>query len=171
MRKILYIVGAIALFLVIFFMVGIVKRTVRFEQELQFDKPPKMVYYAMMNPMRMDEWIQGFQKAEALDGFLNGPGSRYLMTIKLGGKEFQVLEEITTFKWKEQLGVHLNFKHMTVIMDINFEKTEEGTQVHINNTITGTSLFWKAMVPYLKPGLKSHMAANFENLKYMLDND
>ena len=65
MKRILYIFGALVLFLVIFFLVGIVKKTVRFEQELFFDKPPKMVYYAMMNPMRMDEWIQGFQKAEA----------------------------------------------------------------------------------------------------------
>jgi hypothetical protein len=171
MKKILYITGAISLFLIIFFMVGIVKRTVKFEQELSFDKPPKMVYYAMMNPMRMDEWIQGFQKAEALDGFLNGPGSRYLMTIKLGGKEFQVLEEITTFKWKEELGVHLNFKHMTVLMDIHFNKIDGGTQVHIKSTITGNSLFWKAVVPYLKPGLKRHMDTNFENLRMMLDQD
>ena len=171
MKRILYIFGALVLFLFIFFLVGIVKRTVRFEQELFFDKSPKMVYYAMMNPMRMDEWIQGFQKAEALDGFLNGPGSRYLMTIKLGGREFQVLEEITTFKWKEELGVQLNFKHMTVIMEIHFSEIDQGTRVHIKNSITGTTLFWKAMVPYLKPGLRSHMNTNFENLKDMLDRD
>ncbi len=169
MKKPVFITAAILLFIVIFLLVGLVLGNARFTQELEIGRPPKVVYYAMMNPMKMDAWIQGFQKAEALDGFLNGPGSRYLMTLIIGGHEIKVLEEVTSFVWKEELGLKLNFKHFTANLDIRLEETEKGTRVYIKNIISGNNLFWKIMVPYLKPGFKRHMNKNWYNLKDMLE--
>jgi hypothetical protein len=169
MKRVKYIAGVAILLIFVFFLTGVLNKSVEFEQNIIIKRPSKTVYFALINPVRMGEWIQGFEKVEALDGFICGPGSRYLLTFKFGNRKVKVFEEVTVFIWKEELGLKLNFKHITVNTNIRVENSNPGTHLFIKNEIKSTGIFWRSLIPFLKPGIKKHFDQNFINLKEMLE--
>ncbi len=169
MRKLGYIGGLAGLIILVFLMVGIFSKSILLEQDITINRPAKKVYYAMLNPMKMKEWLVGFEKVEALDGFLHGPGSRYLVTFNYGGHELKVLQEVTVFEWKRELGLKMTFPHITVKTSILFDPTDKGTSLNIKHKISGNNLFWKSLTPFLKPWLKDNFDQNFINLKEFLE--
>lgn len=169
MKRVIYIAGVGILLILVFFLTGLLNKSIEFEQNIIVKRPSKIVYFALINPVRMGEWIQGFEKVETLDGFLHGPGSRYLITFRVGNRKVKVLEEITVFMWKEELGLKLNFKHITVNTNILVKNSNSGTHLFIKNEIKSTGIFCRSLIPFFKPGIKKHFDQNFINLKEMLE--
>ena len=169
MRKLGYIGGFTGLLVLVFLMVGVFKKSILLEQDITINRPVKKVYYSMLNPMMMKEWLEGFQKIEALDGFLHGPGSRYMLTLEMGGREIKVLQEVTLFEWKKELGLKMNFPHILVKTNVLFEESGKGTQMNIKHDIQGDNLFWKSVIPIVRPILKNSFDKNFINLKEVLE--
>ncbi len=169
MKKTKYIAGIIIILISSFLLTGLFNRHVEFEYRLQIDKPVKLVYFSMMNPMKMDEWVYGFEKLEALDGFLNGPGSRYLLTLKMGKREMVILEEVTSFNWKKDLGLSFDFGHMIMDMDIEFTEENEVCSLDVHTKVTGTGLLSRSLLSFTRPLIKKHIVMNFEGLKRMLE--
>lgn len=169
MRKIGYIGGLTGLLILLFLMVGMFKKSVLLEQDITISRSAKKVYYSMLNPMMMKEWLEGFQKIEALDGFLHGPGSRYMVTLEFGGRELKILQEVTLFEWKRELGLKMIFPHILVNTNILFEESDKGTQMNIKHDIQGDNLFWRSVIPIMKPFLQKNFDQNFINLKEVLE--
>ena len=123
----------------------------------------------MMNPMKMEAWVQGFEKLESLDGFLNGPGSRYLLTFRIGKRKVVVMEEVTSFNWKEDLGLKFDFGHMIMETMIVFHEEGEGTRLLVETKVTGNGILSNTMITFTKPIIRKHFVTNFTNLKLMLE--
>ena len=169
MRKTKYIIGILIALLIAFALTGVVNRSVEFSDELYINRPVKIVYFAMMNPMKMDAWVQGFEKLESLDGFLNGPGSRYLLTLRIGNRKVVVMEEVTSFNWKEDLGLKFDFGHMIMETMIVFQEEGEGTRLLVETKVTGNGILSSSMITFTKPIIRKHFVTNFTNLKLMLE--
>ena len=169
MKRVKYIAGLAILLIFVFFLTGALNKSIEFEQNIIIKRSSKKVYFALINPVRMGEWIQGFEKVEALDGFLFGPGSRYIITFRVGNRKVEVFEEVTEFLWKEELGLKLCFKHITVNTNIQVENTDSGTCLLVKNEVTSAGIIWRSLIPFLKPGIKKHFDQNFINLKEMLE--
>ena len=169
MRKLGYIGGLAGVLVFVFLMVGVFKKSILLEQDITINRSVKKVYYSMLNPMKMKEWLVGFERIEALDGFLHGPGSRFLVTLSFGGREFKVLQEVTVFEWKRELGLKMTFPHISVKTNIVFEQTADGTKLDIKHDINGDNLFWKSFIPFVKPWLQDHFDQSFINLKEVLE--
>lgn len=169
MRKTKYIIGILIALLLTFALTGVVNRSIEFSDELYINRPVKIVYFAMMNPMKMDAWVQGFEKLESLDGFLNGPGSRYLLTLRIGNRKVVVMEEVTSFNWKEDLGLKFDFGHMIMETMIVFQEEGEGTRLLVETKVTGNGILSSSMITFTKPIIRKHFVTNFTNLKLMLE--
>lgn len=169
MKKKSYIAGIIIALLLAFLLTGVINKSIEFEQELYINKPVKIVYFSMMNPMKMGDWVQGFEKLESLDGFLNGPGSRYLLTLRIGKRKVVVLEEITSFNWKEDLGLKFDFGHMWIETMIVFREEGAGTRLLVTTKVSGNGILSRSMISFTKPIIKKQFLTNFNNLKEMLE--
>lgn len=169
MRKTKYILGILISLFIAFILTGVVNRSVEFSDELYINKPVKIVYFAMMNPMKMEAWVQGFERLESLDGFLNGPGSRYLLTLKVGKRKVVVMEEVICFNWKEDLGLKFDFGHMILETMIEFREEGDGTRLIVKTKVTGNGILSKSMITFTKPIIRKHFIKNFTNLKQMLE--
>lgn len=163
-----YIIVILSILAVLFF-TGLFNRSIEFREDVYIEKPVKVVYFSMMNPMKMDEWVVGFKKMESLDGFLNGPGSRYLLTLEIGGKELTILEEVTSFNWKRDLGLKFDLGHMIMDMMIYYHEEGDGCRLEIEARVKGTGLIANSIISFGKPVIKRQLMRNFDELKSMLE--
>jgi len=169
MRKTKYFIKILIALFIAFLLTGVVNKSVEFSDEFYINKPVKIVYFAMMNPMKMDSWVQGFERLESLDGFLNGPGSRYLLTLKIGKRKVVAMEEVTSFNWKEDLGLKFDFGHMILETMIEFREEGDGTRLLVKTKVTGNGILSKSIITFTKPFIRKHFNTNFTNLKQTLE--
>ncbi len=166
MRKVLKIVIVLIIFIpVVFFLPGIFIKSVAIEQELNIERPPKNVFFTLINPGKMKMWIPGFKKVETLDGFIHGVGSRFLLTLEYQDKEFKIVQEITVFDWKEELGIKYIMPHMVVETNIKLTGLERKTYLKIHHNLTGTNVFWRSLLVWTKPFSVKYFNKVFLNFK------
>lgn len=148
---------------------GLIRPTISWEQELSVDRPVKTVYFAFINPLKMNEWIKGFKKVEALGGFSMGAGSKYIVTFERNNKIRKVIEEVTVFKWREELGLAFYFKPATIETHLYFKTVQHSTTVTIHTTIAGKGPFYKTALLFVQKSIINEMRENVLNLENMLE--
>ena len=170
MRKVLKIVVVLIILIpLVFFIPGIFIKSVTIEQELEIERPPKNVFFTLINPGKMKKWIPGFKKVETLDGFIHGEGSRFLLTLEHQDKEFKIVQEITVFDWKEELGIKYITPHLVVETNIKLTGQERKTSLKIQHVLTGSNIFWRSFIVWFRPFVREYFNQVFFNFKDVLE--
>ena len=170
MKVVKYSIAGLSLLLILVLLPGIVKPGLNWEQNLQIRRPVKSVYFAMINPMKMGEWIDGFEKIEALGSFSSGAGSKYLLTLRVDDKIIKIGEEVTSFKWKEELGLLFHFPQMEVDVLVKFSYNNGKTYLDIHTNIRGSNPFQRTGLVLFQKRIQQKLDQNFLNLKVLLEN-
>lgn len=169
MKVVKYIIAGLSLLLILVILPGIVKPALNWEQNLQINRPVKSVYFAMINPMKMGEWIDGFEKVEALGSFSSGAGSKYLLTLRVGDEIIKIREEITSFKWKEELGLLFHLPQMEVDVTAKFSYENRQTYLNIQTNVRGNNPFQRSVLVFFQKRIQQRLDQNFLNLKSLLE--
>jgi len=66
MKYLKYIIGIIAILIIIFFLLGLIKPEVSYDCEIMVDKPLAESWSVSQDEGKMSEWLEGFQKQAPL---------------------------------------------------------------------------------------------------------
>ena len=170
MRKVLKIVVVLIILVpLVFFLPGIFIKSVTIEQDLDIERPPKNVFFTLINPGKMEKWIPGFKKVETLDGFIHGVGSRFLLTLAIQGKEYKIVQEITVFNWKEELGIKYIMPRVVIETNIQLTALNRKTNLKIRHNLIGNNIFWRSLLVWAKPFSRKYFDKVFLDFKNVLE--
>lgn len=170
MRKVLKIVVVLIILIpLVFFLPGIFIKSVTIEQDIDIKRPPKNVFFTLINPGKMGKWIPGFKKVETLDGFIHGVGSRFLLTLDIQDKEYKIIQEITVFEWKEELGTKYIMPRVVIETNIQLTALNRKTNLKIRHNLIGTNIFWRSLLVWSKPFSRKYFDKVFFDFKDLLE--
>ena len=170
MRKVLKIVVVLIILIpLVFFLPGIFIKSVTIEQDIDIERPPKNVFFTLINPGKMEKWIPGFKKVETLDGFIHGVGSRFLLTLDIQDKEYKIIQEITVFEWKEELGIKYIMPRVVIETNIQLTALNRKTNLKIRHNLIGTNIFWRSLLVWSKPFSRKYFDKVFFDFKDLLE--
>ena len=169
MKLLKYTSGLIGLVILIFLLIGVFSKTTEFKQEFSINQPTELVFGAIMDPRRMQDWVEGLEKIEPVNGFMNGIGTQYMISFNYKNSKFTILQKVLGFQWKKQLDLMFYPPHMNIRMDLRFDEYNNSTNMILNTTITGDNLFWRSVLFLKKPAIKKIINRNIENLEQMLN--
>ncbi|RLD35419.1 MAG: hypothetical protein DRI73_02620 [Bacteroidetes bacterium] len=170
MRKVLKIVVVLVILIpLVFFLPGIFIKSVTIEQDIDIERPPKNVFFTLINPGKMEKWIPGFKKVETLDGFIHGVGSRFLLTLDIQDKEYKIIQEITVFEWKEELGIKYIMPRVVIETNIQLTALNRKTNLKIRHNLIGTNIFWRSLLVWSKPFSRKYFDKVFFDFKDLLE--
>ncbi len=170
MRKVLKIVVVLIILIpLVFFLPGIFIKSITIEQDIDIERPPKNVFFTLINPGKMEKWIPGFKKVETLDGFIHGVGSRFLLTLDIQDKEYKIIQEITVFEWKEELGIKYIMPRVVIETNIQLTALNRKTNLKIRHNLIGTNIFWRSLLVWSKPFSRKYFDKVFFDFKDLLE--
>ena len=171
MRKVLIIVIVLIILIpLVFFLPGIFIKSVTIEQDLKIERPPKNVFFTLINPGKMKMWVPGFKKVETLDGFIHGVGSRFLLTLAFQeDKDYKIVQEITVFEWKEELGMKYIMPRVVIETNIQLTGLDRKTNLKIRHNLVGTNIFWRSLLVWSKPFSRKYFDKIFLDFKDVLE--
>ncbi len=169
MKVLKYILPSLGIITLLFLSMGLFSKTSELKQEYQFKQSREVVFLSLIDPRKMHSWIDGLEKIEPVDGYMNGIGAKYLVTINYGDSKYTILQELVSFQFNEKLGFKLFPPHMSVLMNVVFENKDNSTQMYLNTSITGENLFWRSVLILKKPAIRKIILKDLENLQQLLN--
>ncbi|MGH8987980.1 MAG: SRPBCC family protein [Acidimicrobiales bacterium] len=131
-------------------------------------RPAEEVFAYVIDPTTMCEWQQGVVRGH-LDGVPTHLGSRCTTVRKIGGREREVVTEITEFdpprRWADR-GIRGPIR---AIVAVTVEALAEGSRVTIEVDFTGHGI-GRLLVPLVvRPQASKEMPENMKRLKQRLE--
>ncbi|NNC61333.1 MAG: SRPBCC family protein, partial [Eudoraea sp.] len=95
MKYLKYILGIIAVLVIVFFMIGIIKPELSYEAEIMVDKPVAESWAVSQDEEKMGDWLDGFQRIEHISGTPGTVGAVSDVYFVTDGQEMIIRETIT----------------------------------------------------------------------------
>ena len=169
MKKILWIILALVVFVVLFFSIGLIKPNIKYESKISVDRPVDRAFFVFIDGSKMGEWFTGFKRIELVSGMPNFPGSVFNLMLEMNGREVTLREEVLDFRWNELFSVRVQHDFMT-IENVN-EFSAEGMKTEIKATyrVTGKNIFWRSVLVLGRGRMKKRAQSDFDSLKRVIE--
>ncbi|UCG28186.1 MAG: SRPBCC family protein [Bacteroidales bacterium] len=169
MKILKYILFPIAILVILFFSLGLLFPKVEYESKVIVDRPVDKSFMVFLDVRKMSQWLTGFKSIELISGMPNMPGSRFLLTMEVNGREVTATEEVTGFRWNEMFAFTLENDIMTVSSEIRFVRQEMKTEITGKNTVHGKNLFWKSLNVLLRNSMSRQSQEDYTKLKKVIE--
>ena len=170
MKYLKYILGLIALLVVLFIGKGFLTPSLSYDSEIVVDKPAKEAWAVMNDESKIDQWLKGISKVEHVSGEKGKVGAVTRYTYLEDGQESVILETIKSIGPDEQ--INMDFEMEGVMnMDYTVKFVEKDGKTHIkSSTITeGQGMFMRSMVSFMKGTMQAQEDENMSNLKKLIE--
>ena len=154
-----------------FLMAGILNKSINYQHEISIQAEVKQVFTSVILPGQIKMWLEDFEKAELIGNLLDEPGNQFLVTYNLIGRRTNFIMDIVLFENEKELSVISYPPQMTISVHMIFSEVENGTDIIVETSIRGNSLFWRSALVLMRPWMKNGFRKNLLNLKKVLENE
>ena len=165
------LIGTIALFLVTFFLIGVVVPHISYTIDLKIERPQNVVFQALTDSDLLPQWISGLETSKLVNGETGVPGSIYSMVINDGARSVVFSEEVLRFEPDSVLSYSLESKAMAGKVVIRSTQDGSFTRLKIDTELTGRVWFMKSLLPLYSTNLKERNTRDYQKLKSILELD
>ncbi len=163
------ITGVFLLLLLIFIIPGLVSSGIKMKTVTHIRQPLTRVFLTFGDPVRLPEWMEGFEKIEHIYGLPFAEGSKYRITVKKGGNKIIAVEEIIKVDWKKRMVLDMKTPEGSVRADIYFFQMDDYAEIMGNFTVTGGDLFTRILLPWMKPVIRKKLNNGMDRFRQMME--
>lgn len=170
MKYLKYIIGIIALLILLFIGKGFLSPSISYNSEVLVDKPIKEAWAVMSDESKISQWLKGITNVEYVSGEKGTAGAVTRYTFNQDGQESTVLETIKSIKPNEQITMDFEMEGV-MNMDYKVDFTDKGGKTHIKSstTTTGEGMFMRSMVSFMTSAMQTQEDENMNNLKKVIE--
>jgi hypothetical protein len=169
MKRLLYFLLPVILILAVFFLVGLVKPVVTYENSVTIERPVDKTFMVFTDATKMGQWLSGFKKMELVKGMPTLPGSLVKMTFEMNGREVVVTEEVLDFKWNSLFSFRLHHENMTIDCEYTFRAVDSNSEINSKLTVEGKNIIWRSLNVFLKGKMSRQTQGDLEKLKVVIE--
>jgi hypothetical protein len=175
-RFLKYLLITITIFIVLFFLGGLIRPSVQFGHEITVNKPVDEAWAVTQDESKLSQWLEGFKSMELISGEYGAIGSKYKVIVKPDEEQpdFEMIETIMDFQEYDHFD--LNFESDMIIFDqtMSFESSGEKTKIKTESVARGKSLVTRAMFAWmdlLGNTFQNQEERNMEALKVVIEDN
>lgn len=171
-KTLLYVIGFIATCFLGFYVIGLVKPTVKYESTVVVNRSAEQTWKVFTSKELMNQWMPGFVKIENIKGEALSKGSEFKLYVKENGQDFEMIEKVIDvvpnkyYEFELENGILRN--HIKIKFVENQAFTTEITQiceVHAQNW------FFRSLFVFFKSQFKEQDEKTLQALKKLVEMD
>ena len=169
MKILKYIAIIIAVLIVGFLLLGLLKPEVSYDSEIVVNKPLAEAWAVTQDEAKMAEWLPGFQKVERVSGTPGTVGAVSDVYFVTDREEMVIRETITKIVPNETIEMTFTSDFMDMDYKLNMEPMDGKTKITSNTTTVGNGILAKSMMALAGSSIKAQEETNLENLKKAIE--
>lgn len=167
--------GLILIILVfLFFIMGLIRPSVHYGHTIIVDKPVSEAWAVHQDISKYDQWLDGFQSIQLIEGEKNTVGSKYRVTVipRDGEAEFIMNETIESFVPNDHISLNFDSEMMQFDQTTRFVDKGRQTVISTESKVTGKTFITRCLFSSMETiaGMfQSKEVENIENLKNVIN--
>lgn len=122
--------------------------------EIEINQPIGKVIELFDNPDNMTKWMEGLESFEHLSGEAGQPGSKSLLTFKMGKRKMEMTETLTVRNLPEEFSGYYEMEGVTNFIKNSFTAISENkTLYRTDNEFDIKNNFVMKLLAFLMPGM------------------
>ena len=169
MKYLKYILGILAVLLIGFFLLGLIKSELSYECEIMVDKPLAESWAVSQDEEKMSDWLEGFQKVEHISGTPGTVGSISDVYFITDEQEMVIRETITEIVPNESISMIFESDFMNMDYKLVMDSLNKKTKISTNTIVKGNGLFSKSLIALMEDSMKEQEETNLSHLKRTIE--
>ncbi len=169
MKILKYILGILALLVLLFILIGVFASEISYDCEITVDKSLAESWAVSQDEEKLADWLDGFVSMEHVSGPKNEVGGVSDVVISDDGQEFTIRETITEIVPNESISMTFtsDYSHM----DYTLRMADAGgkTKISSNTTMSGKGMLNKSLFSLMRGMIKGQEETNLANLKRTIE--
>lgn len=171
MKYLKYILGILAILIIGFFLLGLIKPELSYDCEIIVDKPLAESWAVTQDEEKMSEWLNGFQKIEHVSGTPETVGAVSDVYFVTDGQEMTIRETITAIAPNESISMTFTSDFMDMDYKLNMNSIDGKTKISSSTNAKGNGMFSKSIMALIGSSIKAQEETNLANLKRTIENN
>ena len=170
MKYLKYLLGIIALLVVLFIAKGFITPSISYSSEIVVDKSIEEAWAVMNDESKVSEWLKGITNTEHVSGEKGTVGAVTKYTFNDNGQESTVLETIKVIRPNEHVAMDFVMEGV-MDMDYKIDFAEKDGKTHIKSSTitTGSGMIMRSMVSFMENTMQAQEDENMDNLKKLIN--
>ena len=171
MKYLKYILIILAILIIGFFLLGLIKPEVTYDCEVMVDKPLAESWAVSQDPDKMSEWLMGFQKFEHVSGTPNAVGAVSDVYFVTDGQEMVIRETVTGIIPNESVSMEFTSEFMNMDYKLSMTPVDGKTKINTSTNTKGNGIISKSMMALMSGSIKAQEETNLANLKKAIESN
>lgn len=175
MKILKYLLGAVALLVLLFFALGFLKPTISYGHQIEVNKSIEEAWAVQQDESKLGEWLDGFKSIEHLSGELGMVGSKYKITVipEEGADEFFMTETIISKKENDHMTLNMDSDMMVFDQTTYFSERDGKTVIKTDSKVKGKGMIMRSMFALMNMSgsFTAQEAKNIEQLKKVIESN
>lgn len=172
MKILLYVLGFIATCFLGFYVIGVVKPTVSYQNEIVVNRPIEQTWSIYSNEQLMPQWMQGFDHLEKQKLNPFEIGAEYKIFLKEEGQVFELQYKVINCIPNKLYEFELSNLLLKNHVKIEFKSSQAyTTSIFSSHTVYASNWFLRSLFVFLKGQFKSQEELNLQALKKLVELD
>jgi len=171
MKFLKYLLLIILTLVLIFFLIGLLKPSVKYGSEVVADKPVAEAWAVGMDETKYGQWLEGFKSMELLEGEKGAIGSKYKVVVNPGEgqPDFEMIETIEDFKENEYVKLDFDSEMMDFKQKMSFSEKDGKTTIKTESVVEGKGIMMRSMFALMEMLGGSFTAQETKNMEGLRD--
>ncbi|WP_422081929.1 SRPBCC family protein [Ulvibacterium sp.] len=169
MKFLKYILGIIAILVIGFLALGLIKPKVSHDCEIMVEKPITESWAVIQDEGKMSEWLPGFQKIEHISGTPGTVGAVSNVYFDTNGQKTTIRESITDIVPDESISMSYSSDFMDMDYTMTMTPINGMTKISSSTTAVGNGMISKSIMALIGGSIKGQEETNLSNLKKTIE--
>ncbi|WP_299557475.1 SRPBCC family protein [Seonamhaeicola sp.] len=169
MKYLKYIFAIIAILIIGFFLIGLIKPKVSYACEIMVEKPVVESWAVIQDEENLPEWLEGFQKIEPVSGSPGTVGAVSDVYFVADGQEMTIRETITAIVPNESISMRYESDFMNMDYKLVMTSINGKTKISSSTNAVGNGIFSKSIMALVGNSIKAQEETNLSNLKKTIE--
>lgn len=174
MKFLRYALLAVVAIVLLFFAVGLLKPSIQYGHEITVEKPVKEVWAIVQDESKFDQWLEGYQSMELIEGKQNEPGSKYKVIVDPGEgqPEFEMIQTLKEIKEFDSVQLHYDSDFMDMDQHYTFSESNGQTTFSTQADVRPKGMMMRSMFALMEMfagSFTTQEAKNIDALKKVIE--
>ncbi len=174
MKILRYALFAIVAIVLLFFAVGLFKPSIQYGHEITVEKPVKEVWAIVQDESKYDQWLEGYQSMELIEGNQNEPGSKYKVVVDPGEgqPEFEMIQTLMAIEEFDKVHLYYDSDFMDMDQHYTFSESDGKTTFSTQADVRPKGMMMRSMFALMEMfsgSFTTQETKNIEALKTVIE--
>ena len=169
MKFLKYTLGVLAILVIVFFLLGLIKSELSYECEIIVDKPLVESWAVSQDEEKMSDWLIGFQKIQQVSGTPGTVGAISDVYFITDGQEMSIRETITNIVSEESIAMSFASDFMDMDYKLTMSSIDGKTKISSSTTAIGNGMVSKSIMALMGNSIEAQEETNLINLKNTIE--